>query len=134
MADYNSSYTGAQVDASVASHIANTLTGYKEATDTFTWSSGAATIDMSTCDNIVLVPTMTENSTLTVTNLTAYKPLTLPTVADTGGPWTFTLAYSTKSISLTRNGSGTADLETFEVWSDGTDLYASEGLVWTKGA
>lgn len=113
------------------------LYNYEERDSSVSFTAGSATVNYTTCDNILAIDSLTQNSTITFTNITSYrKPVTLSTVADTGGPWTLDIVANGKTINLTRNGAGTADQETFEFWSDGIDLLSpdSGGVVWSEGA
>lgn len=112
--------------------------GYVEPSISIVFSSGDVSINwgVSTTANIIEIPSLTQNSTITFTGtLITLKPITLVTIPDTGGPWTLSIIANGKTLVLTRNGSGTADIETFELWSDGVDVYTIEegGSVWGKG-
>jgi hypothetical protein len=115
------------------------LFAYKEQGLQVSFVGGVASIDWGAAStaNILELDSLTQNSTLNLTGtLTALKPITLVTVPDTGGPWTLDIVANGKTLNLTRNGSGTAEIETFELWSDGTDILTPDngGLVWSKGA
>ncbi len=79
--------TGANPLVTVADH--KVLANYTEPDDNVAFVAGAASVDISTSDN-TLVMTLTEVSALTFTSPVTNKPVDL-VVTHTGGPWTLSL-------------------------------------------
>ena len=123
----------AQKKASVFRGI---LRRYFEASTFLVITTGAVSQDYETADNILKVPSLTQNTIITFTGTLAEdKPITLRTIPDTGGPWTLSVLANGKTKLLTRNGNGTAESELFIIGSDGTDLLHADGggVVRSKG-
>ncbi len=62
------------------------LGNYTETSETVTFTSGAASVDVSDTQNVLLM-TLTENFAVTVTNPILDKTINL-VITHTGGPWT----------------------------------------------
>lgn len=134
----NSSATVGTIFVRVTPRDEHNFTGrlynYEERDASVSFTVGAASVNYTTCDNI-LKATLTENSVITFTNIPSYrKPITIA-VTQTGGPHTLGIAYGAKTLSVTLSGAAGESLETVELWTDGTDIFvpSNGGVVWSKG-
>lgn len=75
--------------STVTSVFNGIISGYKEKSEVVTFTAGAASVDISTAENI-LDMSLTQNSVLTFTNPVKDKPIDLA-VTHTDGPWTLSL-------------------------------------------
>lgn len=123
-----------------ASVFQGILSRYTEAGTLLVIPAGAVSVVHSSSKNLLIVPSLTQNTVITFTGaLLDLKSTTLDTEPDTGGPWTLGyIANGNPVKTFVRNGSGTAELESLELRTrniTGTvELYTIDagGTEWSK--
>lgn len=122
------------------SKFQGTLSRYLEEGTTLVVVVGAVSVPHAASKNLLILESLTQNTIVTFTgDLVDLKSTTIDTKPDTGGPWTLGyIANGNPVKTFTRNGAGTAELESFELRTrnvTGTvELYTIDagGAVWSK--
>ena len=99
------------------------VSNYVDGATSVAWSSGAATVNYSTCNNVLRLSDLTQNTTLTLSNLVANKGLYATVEQDGNGPWTLDIGTSGNEVEVTINDTGKTVLY---IDYDGTDLICQD--------
>lgn len=81
----------------------DTLQDVIDAQQAVAWSSGAASVDMSTCNGVLRLAQLTQNSVLTISNITSGKGVYVTVKQDGTGLWTLSLNAGGANTPVTIN-------------------------------